>query len=207
MWEKGSVERGGENINPILGFSLEGRLSAFDKSKGSIEMDHSQNAMEYDLEEGVIIGEEGKKRSRGEIEESSSRDGYEVSQQGPRGILHNNVPSPFAAKTYAGLEAIRLEILLDFRELQIRGDSMTVIRKCQTTETDKSVIESIIRDIQKRCIHFQTIEFKHIPRSDNIRAHQIAKEALESGVTSYLVQGEPNLHDSPSEGRWARDPD
>lgn len=78
MWEEGSVERGGENINPILGFSLEGRLSAFDKSKGSIEMDHSQNAMEHDLEEGVIIGEEGKKRSRGEIEESSSRDGYEA---------------------------------------------------------------------------------------------------------------------------------
>lgn len=79
-------------------------------------------------------------------------------------VLHNYVPSPFAAEAYAGLEAIKLGILMGFRDSQIKGDSKTVIRKCQTTEVDKSVIGAIIRDIQDKCAHYQTIKFKYIPR-------------------------------------------
>ncbi|KAG8480642.1 hypothetical protein CXB51_025232 [Gossypium anomalum] len=119
-------------------------------------------------------------------------------------VLHDNVPSPFAVEAYAGLEAIKLGISMGFREIQIKGDSRTVIKKCQSTETDKSAIGAIIRDIQNKSVYFQTIKFQHIPRMKNSRAHKIAKEALASGLTSYLVQVDPNLQNSFPEGRWAR---
>ncbi|KAA3467779.1 glycine, alanine and asparagine-rich protein-like [Gossypium australe] len=122
-------------------------------------------------------------------------------------ILHNNVPSPFAAEAYIGLEAIKLGISIGIWEIQVKGDSRTVIRKCQTTEKDKFAIGAIIQDIQNMSALFRKIDFKHIHRIENMRAHQIAKEALESGVTSYLVQEDSNLQDLALEGRWARRPD
>ncbi|KAG8482891.1 hypothetical protein CXB51_024214 [Gossypium anomalum] len=76
IWTEESAERGGSNIDPTLGFNLEGRISSFGKSKRNMEVNHSQTAMEHDLEKGVIFGEEGKKRSRGAIEKSSSKEGY-----------------------------------------------------------------------------------------------------------------------------------
>ncbi|MBA0778058.1 hypothetical protein Gotri_005982 [Gossypium trilobum] len=39
------------------------------------------------------------------------------------------------------------------------GDSKTVIKKCQATSTDKSIIEAIIRDIQKKKADFQELIF------------------------------------------------
>lgn len=60
------------NIDPILGFNLEGK-----KVHLSLENDETlggqiQTTMDHDLENEVIIGEEGKKRPRGYIEESST---------------------------------------------------------------------------------------------------------------------------------------
>lgn len=46
-----------------------------------------------------------------------------------KSILHNNIASPFAAEAYAGLEAVKL-IEMGFQEIQILGDSLTVIKKC-----------------------------------------------------------------------------
>ncbi|KHG13226.1 hypothetical protein F383_04790 [Gossypium arboreum] len=44
------------------------------------------------------------------------------------------------------------------------------------------------------------MNFWHQSRSFTIMCHLRSRQ-------KHLVQGEPNLHDSPSEGRWARDPD
>ncbi|KAK8364137.1 hypothetical protein V6Z11_A03G211800 [Gossypium hirsutum] len=57
-----------------------------------------------------------------------------------KSILHNNIASPFAANVYAGLEAVKLGIEMGFREIQRLGDSLTVIKKCQSTTTDYSII-------------------------------------------------------------------
>ncbi|MBA0768957.1 hypothetical protein Gotri_017727, partial [Gossypium trilobum] len=62
--------------------------------------------------------------------------------------LHNDVSYPFAAEAYAGLQAIKLGISMGILLVTIMGDSRTVIKKCQTTKPDKSVIGVIIRDFQ-----------------------------------------------------------
>ncbi|MBA0772686.1 hypothetical protein Gotri_008024 [Gossypium trilobum] len=52
------------NIDPILGFNLEGKLSTFNGGENSL-MGQSHTSMDYDLEDRVLIGEEGKKKVRG----------------------------------------------------------------------------------------------------------------------------------------------
>ncbi|KAH1113281.1 hypothetical protein J1N35_006659 [Gossypium stocksii] len=49
-------------------------------------------------------------------------------------ILHTNVPSPFAAEAYAGLEAVKLGRLMGLSEIHIKGDLRTIIEKCKKTK-------------------------------------------------------------------------
>ncbi|KAK5783612.1 hypothetical protein PVK06_038121 [Gossypium arboreum] len=82
-----------------------------------------------------------------------------------KSIIHRNVASLFAAETFAGLEAVKLGIEMGLQEIQIMGDSLTVIKKCHSTATDYLVIGAIIRDIQSKKPYFQKIEFKHIQKT------------------------------------------
>ncbi|MBA0844633.1 hypothetical protein Goarm_022608, partial [Gossypium armourianum] len=72
-------------------------------------------------------------------------------------VLHSDVASPSAAEAHAGLQAMQLGISMGFSILEIVGDSITIIKKCQTTDFDRSVIGALIRDIHNKKIHFQEI--------------------------------------------------
>ncbi|KAG8482980.1 hypothetical protein CXB51_022012 [Gossypium anomalum] len=124
-----------------------------------------------------------------------------------KSTLHNNVSSLFTAEAYACLEATKLGISMGMQWIKLTGDYRSIIKKCQTTSTDKSVIEAIIRDIQNKKPCFQEIIFKHIQRSGNSQAHRLAKDTLDKEETSYLVGEELNNHVFTSEGRWSRSPD
>lgn len=67
---------------------------------------------------------------------------------------------------------------MGFNSTAIVGDSRTVIKKCQTTAPDKSIIGELIRDIQSKKVHFQEIDFQFVHRSKNGCAHNLAHEAL-----------------------------
>ncbi|KAL1121067.1 hypothetical protein V6Z11_D01G207700 [Gossypium hirsutum] len=62
---KGKKEK---SIDPILGFNLEGRVSPGEQQRNKIWSYQMQMAMEQDLEDETLIGEEGKKRNRREME-------------------------------------------------------------------------------------------------------------------------------------------
>ncbi|KAG8486950.1 hypothetical protein CXB51_020509 [Gossypium anomalum] len=124
-----------------------------------------------------------------------------------KSVLHENIPSPFTAEALAGLDAIKLVIEVGLRTTIIKGDSKTVIKKCQSTEMDKSVLRAIIHDIQIRKSSVQDVTFQFIHRSKNTQAHNLAKEALERRDESYLV-GEITAHRVANpEGRWRENPD
>ncbi|KAH1106665.1 hypothetical protein J1N35_010433 [Gossypium stocksii] len=122
-------------------------------------------------------------------------------------VIHNNVSSPFAAEAYACLEGTKLGMSLGVHSIKLMGDSKIIIRKCQTTLTDKSVIGAIIRDIQNKKVCFQEILFQHIHRSGNSQAHRLAKDTLEKGENSYLMGEELSRHIFASERRRPRAPD
>ncbi|MBA0604863.1 hypothetical protein Godav_017495 [Gossypium davidsonii] len=73
--------------------------------------------------------------------------------------LHSNVSSPFLAEAIACLQAVKLGISLGLRSVTIRGDSKTVIKKCQSTERNKSIIGAIINDIKSYSLLFHEVSF------------------------------------------------
>ncbi|KAH1057268.1 hypothetical protein J1N35_035333, partial [Gossypium stocksii] len=64
-----------KNIDLILGFNLEGKRAYSWKGKERKLLGQFQSPMDHDLENEVIMGKEGKKRARGDIEDSNSMGG------------------------------------------------------------------------------------------------------------------------------------
>ncbi|XP_040957923.1 uncharacterized protein [Gossypium hirsutum] len=122
-------------------------------------------------------------------------------------VTHSNVANPFTVEAYAGLHAIKLGIRLGVNRIDIMGDSRTIIKKCKSKNTDKSVIGAIIRDIQTHCNSFQEIEFSFIQKAKNIYAHTIAKEALRRNERFYLEKEVPVMVRRAVGNLWPKPPD
>nr|KJB11692.1 hypothetical protein B456_001G272100 [Gossypium raimondii] len=122
-------------------------------------------------------------------------------------VIHRNVSSPLAAEAHTCLEGVKLGISLRIHSMKLMGDSKTVIKKCQETSTNKSVIGAIIRDIQQKKSDFQDLIFQYIHRSENLDAHRIAKIAFEKGETIYLRGEELDSQNLASVGYRSRNPD
>ncbi|MBA0733324.1 hypothetical protein Gogos_017354, partial [Gossypium gossypioides] len=121
--------------------------------------------------------------------------------------LHSNVSSPFLAEALTCLQAIKLGISLGLRSVTIRGDSKTIIKKCQLIVTDKSIIGAVIEDIKSHSSLIQEIGFQFIKKSENFQAHKIAKETLANGEERYLVRDESIYNEGAMEEEWSRNPD
>nr|KJB45189.1 hypothetical protein B456_007G294400 [Gossypium raimondii] len=115
-----------------------------------------------------------------------------------KSTLHFNISSPFVAEAYACLEATKLGISMGIESVTIMGDLKTVIHKCQSTTKDKSVIGTIIHDIQSNRSRFQKIAFRFIQRTENGQAHILAKDALTKGEEVYLIAPEERRAQNPN---------
>ncbi|XP_040956169.1 uncharacterized protein [Gossypium hirsutum] len=94
-------------------------------------------------------------------------------------VTHSNIADPFTAEAYAGLQAIKLGI----------------------------IIGAIITDIQSLKKGFQEIEFIFVPKEQNFYAHTIAKESLRSGEGFYLEKEIPEAVRRTIENPWPYPPD
>ncbi|XP_040952344.1 uncharacterized protein [Gossypium hirsutum] len=121
-----------------------------------------------------------------------------------KSTLHSNVSSPYVVEALACLEATNLGISMGLNSVTVMGDSKTIIKKCKMGVRDKSVLGAIIVDIQNNKTRFQRIVFRYIQRAENVKAHDLAKEALRKGEGSYLVEETRETLDAG--GRWPRNP-
>ncbi|MBA0602180.1 hypothetical protein Gorai_002369, partial [Gossypium raimondii] len=94
-----------------------------------------------------------------------------------------------------------------FNSIAIVGDSRTVIKKCQTTAPDKSIIGALIRDIKSKKVHFQEIDFQFVHRSENKCAHNLTHEVLKRGERKLPVGVVLDYTSRAPEKRWPRLPD
>ncbi|XP_016743159.1 uncharacterized protein [Gossypium hirsutum] len=124
-----------------------------------------------------------------------------------KAVMHSEIVTSFTAESYAGLQAIKLGISMGLNKIEVVGDSKTIIKKCQRSDTDKSVIGAIIRDIQSKKDRFQEIDFHFIPKAENVYAHVIAKEALKRRESFYLMGGIPDSVRQAVESFWPKAPD
>lgn len=85
------------NIDSILSTNLEGRLYDSHPEGENSGMVYFSNAMDHDLEDRVLIGEEGKKRQKGDIEGLTRREevnSMAVINKGSREVNHLSSAAP-----------------------------------------------------------------------------------------------------------------
>lgn len=108
-------------------------------------------------------------------------------------VIEENVATPFVAEALACLHAVHLGQLLGFPRVEVKGDSLSVIKKCQMERVDKSEIGGYIREIQSHKKRFNFIRFQFIPKIANQTAHLIVIEILKKSESFYLAGTVPSF--------------
>ncbi|KAK5802518.1 hypothetical protein PVK06_030118 [Gossypium arboreum] len=102
-------------------------------------------------------------------------------------VMNSNIPSAFAAEAVACLQGLQLGLHLGLREVEVEGDSRTVICKLQVEQEDRSEISVFINDSKKLSLGFQTCVFLFTNRDVNKVAHLIASEGIRRRESTYMV--------------------
>ncbi|MBA0879890.1 hypothetical protein Goshw_015792 [Gossypium schwendimanii] len=105
--------------------------------------------------------------------------------------LHENIPTSFAAKVVACLQAVELGFFVNLPMVEIEGDSLTVIRKMKGDREDKSEIRPCITDIRSMSKRFEKCVFKHALRQENKSTHILATKGLKRREEFYLSNAIP----------------
>lgn len=87
----------------------------------------------------------------------------------------------------ACLYALQLGLHLGLKEVEIEGDSRTVIRKLQMEHEDRSEVAVYINDSKKLSLGFQTCVFLFTNRDANKVAHLITSEGIRRRESTYLA--------------------
>ncbi|KAK8485857.1 hypothetical protein V6N13_141609 [Hibiscus sabdariffa] len=97
-------------------------------------------------------------------------------------VPHSNVSNTFVAEALACKNVVQVAKDMRFFEVIIEGDSLTVVKKLNSTIQDSFIISPIIVDIKDLAKSFHSISFRFVRRGENKVAHSLARE-------SRLVQG------------------
>ncbi|KAH1057472.1 hypothetical protein J1N35_035537 [Gossypium stocksii] len=101
------------------------------------------------------------------------------------------VPDPVTAKARACLQALIMAEEVGFRDICVEGDPLSVIRKVNSLEEDRSNISSLIKEINGRSPKFRRLSFRHIPREANRAAHEMAVEGGRHVDPEYWIEEVP----------------
>ncbi|KAG8488697.1 hypothetical protein CXB51_016664 [Gossypium anomalum] len=104
---------------------------------------------------------------------------------------HQGVAFAFAAEAVACQKAVQIGVENKWPEVIIEGDSLAIIKKCNSKCQDKSIIGAYISNIQQMTNRSKNFLFKHIPRPANVLAHKIATETLKRREEAYLERRVP----------------
>ncbi|MBA0851078.1 hypothetical protein Goshw_012703, partial [Gossypium schwendimanii] len=63
---------------------------------------------------------------------------------------------------------------MGFQDLVVEGDALTVIKKLKSELVDRSTIDNIINEIQRKIFSFVNLSFEFTPRKTNEAAHALA---------------------------------
>lgn len=100
-------------------------------------------------------------------------DGRKIEHQASR----RNISSALAGDAWAVREALIQAIDREFKEHQVLSDSLSLINILNSHDTHTE-IHAIVNDIRLLALFFSSISFRFTPRSTNLLADGIAKQAL-----------------------------
>lgn len=89
-------------------------------------------------------------------------------------LIHENVPSAFAAEAIACLQAVKMGKDFGWGNVLIEGNALSIIKKCNPTKLNKSKLGTHIFYVHKMLQFFQQIQFVKTSRTANELAHMLA---------------------------------
>ncbi|KAA3475570.1 Zinc finger, CCHC-type [Gossypium australe] len=92
-------------------------------------------------------------------------------------------------------------------DIIIEGDSLSIIKKCNKPDLDKSVVGVYIQDICRLQAKCRKIRFEHTLRMANKLAHIIAMESLKRREEIYLIEAVPSYAEHQARHESVREPD
>ncbi|KAK8484205.1 hypothetical protein V6N12_057198 [Hibiscus sabdariffa] len=104
---------------------------------------------------------------------------------------HTGIADAFAAEAIACERVVTFAIDLGFRSVHIEGDSLSIIKKLNSSALDKSAISPIIRDTLVLKDLFEAITFSFMGKNGNKAAHTLAKLGLQHAEPRYWMEEVP----------------
>ncbi|KAK9044873.1 hypothetical protein V6N11_058764 [Hibiscus sabdariffa] len=108
-------------------------------------------------------------------------------------LSRSAIDDAFVAEVRACEDAINLAINLDFRSIQVEGDSFTLIKKLSPPSIDKSIISLITTDIISKLGFFENVTFSHVGRQGNQAAHALAQKGSHLLLSRYWIGDAPSV--------------
>ncbi|GMI84532.1 hypothetical protein HRI_002122500 [Hibiscus trionum] len=85
------------------------------------------------------------------------------------------VSSSFAAEAQAVIQGLRLALDLGFEQLEVQGDSRSIISKLASESSDSSEVAALISEAKGLSLNFRRCDFSFVHRSGNSVAHALSK--------------------------------
>lgn len=104
-----------------------------------------------------------------------------------KAVYHFDVGSAFIAEAPVCTGAVKMCVDLDLQDITVEGDSLTIIKKCQSNTRDRFEISRLIRNTKILINDFCKIKFQHTLRMRNRLAGSLTRECLKIRETFYLL--------------------
>ncbi|KAA3472829.1 reverse transcriptase [Gossypium australe] len=122
-------------------------------------------------------------------------------------VIHKGVQNAFEAEALTRRRATQVALDMDKEGSIVEGDSLSVIKKCQNPERDKSQLSLYIFDIHQMKLRNRSLKHEFIHRSANNLAHVIAVESLRQRKEFYLLNRVPDFAVAQARDESEREPD
>ncbi|MBA0869093.1 hypothetical protein Goshw_023075 [Gossypium schwendimanii] len=85
--------------------------------------------------------------------------------------LRERIRDQTTAEAKACLQSVIFAEDLRFKRACVEGDALTAIKKLRMEGNDRSYIGNIINEIKDMLSRFETLTFRHVPRTTNEAEH------------------------------------
>ncbi|KAA3475146.1 reverse transcriptase [Gossypium australe] len=122
-------------------------------------------------------------------------------------VIHRGVQTAFEAEALACRRATQVALDMEKEGSIIEGDSLTVIKKCQNPDQDKSQLSPYIFDVHHMKSRDRSLKHEFTQRSANNLEHVLAVESLRRREEFYLLNRVPVFADAQARSDSEREPD
>lgn len=108
----------------------------------------------------------------------------------------------FVVEAWACESTLILAMEMGFHNIQVEGDSLSIIKRVTLRKEDKSVLRQIVQSIIQLGKRFEELTFHFAPRSANQAALDLAMDGRRHRLRRFFVEEAPDLVEKVAKLDW-----